>query len=38
MIGIIIPGLPIITGGPINTTNVVWDINNPKNVNIYLFF
>ena len=33
MIGIIIPGLPIITGGPINTTNVVSDVNNPKNVN-----
>ena len=33
MIGIIIPGLPIITGGPINTTNVVSDVNNPKNIN-----
>ena len=33
MIGIIIPGLPIITGGPITTTNVIADVNNPKNVN-----
>ena len=33
MIGIIIPGLPIITGGPITTTNIIADVNNPKNVN-----
>ena len=33
MIGIIIPGYPIITGGPITTRNVISDVNNPKNIN-----
>ena len=33
MIGIVIPGFPIITGGPIRTSNVVADVNNPKNIN-----
>ena len=33
MIGIVIPGYPIITGGPIATSNVVADVNNPKCVN-----
>ena len=33
MIGIIIPGCPIIAGGPITTTNVVSDVNNPKYIN-----
>ena len=33
MIGIIFPGYPIITGGPITTTNIVSDVNNPKNIN-----
>ena len=38
MIGIIIPGSPIITGGPIETTNVVVDVNNPKTVNNITMF
>ena len=33
MIGIVIPGFPIITGGPIVSSNVVSDVNNPKNIN-----
>ena len=33
MIGLLIPGFPIIIRGPIMTTNVVVDINNPKNIN-----
>ena len=33
MIGIAIPGSPLITGGPLTTSNVIVDVNNPKNVN-----
>ena len=33
MIGIVIPGSPIVTVGPIATSNLVTDVNNPKNVN-----
>ena len=33
MIGVVIPGSPIITGGPLATSNLVVDVNNPKNVN-----
>ena len=33
MIGVVIPGSPIITGGPLTTSNLVVDVNNPKNVN-----
>ena len=38
MIGIIIPGTPIITGGPIETNNVIVDVNNPKNVHFVSMF
>lgn len=33
MIGIVIPGVPIISGGPITNNSVVVDVNNPKTVN-----
>ena len=33
MIGLLIPGFPIIIRGPIMTTNIVVDINNPKDIN-----
>ena len=38
MIGILIPGVPLITGGPIQTNNVLADVNNPKNVNTITLF
>jgi hypothetical protein len=33
MIGVIIPGTTILTGGPITSNIVVLDINDPKSVN-----
>ena len=33
MIGVVIPGFPIITGGPLTSSNLIVDVNNPKNVN-----
>ena len=33
MIGVVIPCSPIITGGPLTSSNLVVDVNNPKNVN-----
>ena len=33
MIGVVIPGSPIVTGGPLTSSNLVVDVNNPKNVN-----
>lgn len=38
MLGILVPGSPIITGGPIVSNNVVVDINNPKTVNSISMF
>ena len=38
MIGVIIPGNTIMTGGPITNTVVVLDINDPKNVNNLALF
>jgi hypothetical protein len=38
MIGIVIPGSPIITGGPITATMVVVDVLLPKNVNNITLF
>ena len=33
MIGILVPGTPLMTGGPITSSMVVLDIFNPKNIN-----
>jgi hypothetical protein len=33
MIGVLVPGTPLMTGGPITSNMVVLDIMNPKNVN-----
>ena len=33
MIGIVIPGVPLISGGPITSNMVVVDVNTPKTVN-----
>ena len=33
MIGVVIPGQPVITGGPIFNNNIVLDIWNPKLIN-----
>lgn len=33
MIGVVVPGSPVITGGPINNNMVVVDVANPKQVN-----
>ena len=38
MIGIVIPGLPIITGGPITSNTVVSDVNNPGTINNITLF
>ena len=38
MIGIVIPGMPIITGGPLSQTNVVADVNNPATINNITLF
>ena len=38
MIGVVIPGSPIITGGPITNTNVAIDVNNPNNINNITLF
>jgi hypothetical protein len=38
MIGIVIPGSPIITGGPITANMVVVDIVQPKNINNMTLF
>ena len=38
MIGIVIPGLPIITGGPITANTVVSDVNNPGTINNITLF
>ena len=32
MIGVIIPGSPLITGGPLPQNNLIVDVNDPKNV------
>lgn len=33
MIGIVVPGVPLMTGGPITSNMVVLDVFEPKNVN-----
>jgi hypothetical protein len=38
MIGVVIPGVPLITGGPLTNNNVVIDVNNPKTVNNITLF
>lgn len=38
MIGIVIPGVPIVTGGPLTQTNVVADVNNPASINNLTLF
>lgn len=38
MIGIVVPGSPLITGGPITSNMVVIDINNPKMINNITLF
>ena len=38
MIGIVIPGVPLISGGPITNNSVVVDVNNPKTVNNITLF
>ena len=38
MIGVIIPGSPIITGGPLTSTNVAIDIQNPRIINNITLF
>ena len=38
MIGVVIPGSPLITGGPITSNMVVIDVNNPKLINNITLF
>ena len=38
MIGVVIPGVPLITGGPLTNNSVVIDVNNPKSVNNITLF
>jgi len=38
MIGIVIPGSPLITGGPLTTNMVVIDVMNPKLINNVTLF
>ena len=38
MIGVVIPGTTILTGGPITSNVVVLDINEPKTVNNLALF
>ena len=38
MIGIVIPGSPLITGGPITSNMVVIDVMNPKLINNVTLF
>ena len=38
MIGVVVPGSPIVTGGPITMSMFVLDIINPKNINNITLF
>ena len=38
MIGIVIPGSPLITGGPVTSNMVVIDVMNPKLINNVTLF